>query len=386
MKLLIISARFPEYGYKGDQLRVRQLVELLSPEHELHVITGSRPSGPTALAELQRLAQLTVIDAGRLARALATLGQLSRGRPAELGWMAPRRLRKLARDAAEANDAVIASTVRVVTGPFLAPLIIDHIDALSANMRERAALERNLLISLAARIEARLLARHERRVAGWAAAQVTVCAADAASLPQSPRPIVIPHVALQAAETGAGGSAGMQPGRDIDVIFTGNMNYPPNRDAARWLAEAIVPELQLLRPNTSVLVAGRRAQTLSLNGVEVAGDVPDLAALLCRARVAIAPLRGGTGVPNKLLEAAAAGAAIVATPRPASAAAVAALTATDAPGLAAAVARLLDDNALREDLAARARADLAPRAPSTVAAQLTSVLVLAVRDTGQAPS
>ena len=46
MRLVIVCPRFPEYGHKGDQLRTRQLIELLWPEHELHVITGGRPSQP----------------------------------------------------------------------------------------------------------------------------------------------------------------------------------------------------------------------------------------------------------------------------------------------------------------------------------------------------
>ena len=182
-------------------------------------------------------------------------------------------------------------------------------------MRERARLERNLIVSCVAQIEARLLARHERHAARWAAAQITVSDTDAALLPQSPPPVVIPHACsdhrcheLRTRDAAAA--------RDIDLIFTGNMDYPPNRDAAHWLAEEIVPELRRLRPEIRVMIAGRFADRLSLDGVEIASDVPDLSALLRRARVAIVPLRSGTGVPNKLLEAAAAGTAIVATPEP----------------------------------------------------------------------
>ena len=60
-------------------------------------------------------------------------------------------------------------------------------------------------------------------------------------------------------------------------------------------------------------MVGRDASSLRLSGVEVASDVPDLLAYLRRAKVAIAPLRIGTGTPYKVLEAAASGAAVVAT-------------------------------------------------------------------------
>jgi glycosyltransferase involved in cell wall biosynthesis len=380
MRLLILCARFPEYGHKGDQLRTRQLLELLGPEHELHVLTGGRPSSDGALREVQRLARVTVVHAGAGARAFAALELLARGRPAQVGWMAPRRLRRRAITYAEASDAVVAATVRVVAGPLPAPLILDHIDALSANLRQRARLERNPLLRVGARAEAMLLIRHERLAARWAGAQITVSAADATALPQSPRPVVIPQVVFE--KIGMTDLQGArEPGaRGIDLILTGNMRYPPNRDAAAWLANEIVPELRRLRPDARVVVAGRHADRLSLDGVEIASDVPDLTELLRRARVAIAPLRAGTGVPNKLLEAAAAGAAIVATPRAAAAAEVAAVTASDAPALAACVAELLADDAARIALATRALEDLASRSPAVVAGRLTEVIAEAVRD------
>jgi glycosyltransferase involved in cell wall biosynthesis len=107
-----------------------------------------------------------------------------------------------------------------------------------------------------------------------------------------------------------------------------------------------------------------------------------MSALLRRARIAIVPLRSGTGVPNKLLEAAAMGAAIVATPRAAAAAGIAVVTACDATALAAVVSQLLADEEARTALAARALADLASRSPAMIAARLQNVLERAVRDMG----
>lgn len=378
MRLLILAARFPEYGSKGDQLRTRQQLELLAPDHELHVITAGRPSSQEALQDVTRLAHVTLVRAGTIARLLSAVQALIHGWPAEVGWMAPRPLRRRAGKAALSSDAVIASTVRMATGPSPTPLIIDHIDALSVSLRERARLTRAPPIRGAALIESRLLARHERRAARWAAAQIVVARADAAALPPIPEPVVIPLGVFPAHGSGnpPGPSAG---GRDIDVILTGNMRYPPNRDAARWLATEIMPALQQLRPGTRIVIAGRGADRLRLDGVELIGDVPDLTALLRHARVAMVPLRAGTGVPTKLLEAAAAGAAIVATTRAATAAGVSAITADDAAELAAATARLLADEHARIALATRAQADLRPMAPSRIAAELRDVLGMVAR-------
>jgi polysaccharide biosynthesis protein PslH len=383
MRILLLAGRFPEHGYKGDQLRTRQLIELLAPEHDLHVITGGRPSGPAALSELQQWASVTLVTAGPLARSLSALAQLVHGGPAQVGWMTPRRLRRAARRGAVDSDAVIASTVRVVTERLPTPLIIDHIDALSSNMRERARLERRLALRLAAWIEAALMVHHERQAARWAAAQITVSELDAAALPQSPLPVVVGLSVTREPASVAPVSAGE---RDIDVILTGNMNYPPNIEAARWLADAIAPELRKTRPDARVMIAGRSAGSLRLTGVEVRSDVSDLGALLRRARVAVVPLRSGTGVPIKLFEAAAAGAAIVATPRAADAARVEVLRAGDTSEFAAAVERLLADETMRAALAASAYLDLAAHEPQVIAAKLNAVLDGATRNSVRGPS
>src|SRR5262249_6827577 len=101
--------------------------------------------------------------------------------------------------------------------------------------------------------------------------------------------------------------------RDIDVIFTGNMDYPPNRDGADWLQREILPRVRSVRPQTTAWIVGRAAGTVTQAGVESASNVPDMAAYLRRARVAVAPVFGA-GSPLKTLEAAACGAAVVSTP------------------------------------------------------------------------
>jgi glycosyltransferase involved in cell wall biosynthesis len=379
MLLLILSPRFPEYGYKGDQLRARQLIDLLAPEHDLHVITAGNPSGADALRELRERARVTLVHAGLVARAVSALTLLTRGYPVQVGWMSPGPMRWRARAEAGNHDAVIAITARALSDPLPAPTVLDHIDALSVNMLERARVEHRFPLRLAESVEAKLLARHERRSSRWVRAQLTVSPRDQAALPPEPAPIVIPQAVFERIDATDPGEP--RVGRDIDLIFTGNMRYPPNRAAAEWLCAEIVPELQRVRPDTRTVVAGRFADRLRLDGVEVASDVDDITALLRRARVAIAPLRSGTGVPNKMLEAAAAGAAIVATPRAAEAAGVAALTADDPPTLAAAVAKLLASEEDRTTLVARALADLETRAPQVVAAQLQAMLarVVAIR-------
>lgn len=92
------------------------------------------------------------------------------------------------------------------------------------------------------------------------------------------------------------------------VIFTGVMSYTPNVDAASWFTEAVWPEVRRRVPDARFVIAGRsplpEVKALQrTEGVVVHADVPDLSAEIRRAWVAVAPMKSGSGIKNKVLEA-----------------------------------------------------------------------------------
>lgn len=101
------------------------------------------------------------------------------------------------------------------------------------------------------------------------------------------------------------------------IVFTGDMSFPPNVDAARALATRIFPRLRARYPNIELHLVGRRPDAsvsmLSGPGIEVTGEVEEMAPYLRSATVYAAPLRAGAGTRTKLLEAMAAGLPIVTT-------------------------------------------------------------------------
>lgn len=360
MKVLIVCARFPELGRKGDQVRALQIARLLAPQHAVTLATAARPSSAAGLEAVENLASLVTGRVRGFERTWGALVAGLHGMPLQVGWMMPPRwFRHISRIAYD-YDVVVVVTIRCLPGPLPIPTVLDHVDALSWNMRQRARLERRFALKLAARLEAWLMGRHERRAARWVMSQAVVSPIDAASLPQSPPPVVMP-LTLELPEVEVSKT------RDIDVILTGDMRYPPNRDAAEWLADAIAPKLQARRPDVRIMVAGRSAHLLALRpGIEVLSDVPDLWALLRRSRVAVVPLRRGTGTPNKVLEAAACGAAIVGTPWVAQALDIDIDIAPDADSFAAAIDLLLRNEPLRTARVDAAREGFQNRSPDAV--------------------
>jgi hypothetical protein len=156
-------------------------------------------------------------------------------------------------------------------------------------------------------------------------------------------------------------------GRDSNtIVFVGNMGYHPNVDAAVWFAESVWPTIKQSRPNLKLLIVGARpapavsALASRFPDVVVTGPVPSVLEYLHKGAIAICPLRCGSGMQNKVLEAMAAGTPIVAT----SIANLAIggrnekeLMVADRPeAFAAAVSALLDAPKRRETIADNARA------------------------------
>ena len=186
-------------------------------------------------------------------------------------------------------------------------VVVDFVDRLSVSYHDRAGItgpwhRRLLFHGLAAtngRFERRRLPEGVRTVAaGWD---------DARHLGAEWVPIVIegpPPVA--------------SPTPDTDILFFGNLGYPPNVAAIERLAR-LWPSVVRRRPGTTLRIAGANA-TIGIRKQaaacewDVVSDFPSVSELCAGARLAVVPLEHTAGIQIKVLEAAALGLAQVVTP------------------------------------------------------------------------
>ncbi|MGH2663997.1 MAG: glycosyltransferase family 4 protein [Actinomycetota bacterium] len=146
------------------------------------------------------------------------------------------------------------------------------------------------------------------------------------------------------------------------LMLAGALGWAPNVDAARFLAAEVFPRLRARIPGAQLRIVGEhddRVEDLrSLEGVTLAGFVPDMAAELLRADVVAVPIRFGSGTRVKILEAFAHRIPVVSTTLGCEGLDVIPgrhlLVADDAEAFARACMDLLVDVELRERLAAAA--------------------------------
>jgi polysaccharide biosynthesis protein PslH len=105
------------------------------------------------------------------------------------------------------------------------------------------------------------------------------------------------------------------PGDGPLLVFTGQMDYPPNVDAVRWFAAEVMPKL----PDARFAIVGR-APTPAVMALAdgyriiVTDEVADTRDWIAAADLVVAPLLLARGVQNKILEAMAMGKLVIATP------------------------------------------------------------------------
>ncbi|HKW01007.1 MAG TPA: TIGR03087 family PEP-CTERM/XrtA system glycosyltransferase [Vicinamibacterales bacterium] len=326
MRVLFLTHRLPYAPNRGDRMRsfhlLRRmrmfaevdLVSLVHDDEEATHVEEARPLATTVTAvRVPRVRNLV-----RSALALPTPVPLSHVmldgpdlQPA---------VERIVRD--HPPDVVLAfctGIAHAVARPPLDrfPLVLDMVDVDSAKWAALASTTAPPRSWIYAR-EARLLSKFEIEIARRAVVTLLTTRKERATLDA-----MAPGVAIEVLSSGVDVESLRPPGPPADsvtVVFCGVMNYPPNEEAAIWIAREVWPAVRRARPDARLELVGsyptRQVQALAspAQGIVVTGHVPDVRPHLWGAAVAAAPLQTARGVQNKVLEAVAAGLPTIVTP------------------------------------------------------------------------
>lgn len=364
MKILVILPRFPFPLEKGDKLRAYHQIKYLSQRHEIYLFALSHIHvSDEAIAEMQqycksvRIAHLSPLGgAMRVMRNFCCIQSLQMGY-----WDSASARSQLRRYADEVQpDVVYAQMVRTMKYAAALPYrkVLDFQDALSMNT-ERRMTGRHGLRYFVLHYEFKMLRSAEYSACNVFDAMTIISETDRDAIPQ--------HYSTRIDVVRNGVDFAyfrpMPQEQHYDLVFCGNMSYAPNINAARYLVEEIMPLVWQRYPEANVLLAGAdpkpAVRTLASSRVAVSGRLPDIRSAYADARIFVAPMRIGSGLQNKLLEAMAMQLPCVTTSL-----ANAALGATDgehllvgdnAEAIANHIIQLLGDDALRSRIAESGR-------------------------------
>jgi len=154
----------------------------------------------------------------------------------------------------------------------------------------------------------------------------------------------------------------VQP-EEASLFHIGTMNWFPNEEGIKWLISEVWPLVHQRLPDIELHLAGRYMPDwllkLNIPKINVEGEVPDVWEYMQQYSIMVVPLFSGSGIRIKIVEAMAAGKAIITT-------AIGAeginyengqhlLIAKDARSFADAIIKLYNDKDLRDNLGKNAR-------------------------------
>ena len=367
MRVLFIPSRYPRDLRRGDELRAYQHLRELAKRHAITLLAFAPTGMPSNVdAEIRGLCERVVtVRQTRFDALVGVVRALPGSLPLQVAMNDTPAFRSALQELLRTSTFDIAHVQLARMGEVLPllgrlPCVLDLIDALSANMARRALFDVGPMRWLAA-IEAKRLLPYEHSLCTRVARAMVSSARDRAVLGDE-----LPMLHIVANGVDPNEFAFSTDTREADMlVFSGNLGYFPNVDAAIWFTHEVLPLLRAKRSHVEINLVGARPAAslhrLAQNhlGVRLTGPVANMASALSRAAIAVVPMRAGSGQQIKILEAMSCGTPVVATS--AAAAGLEAvpgrdlLVADDAPAFAEAILRLLDDRELAARLSRNAK-------------------------------
>ncbi len=308
-KTLVILSRIPYPLEKGDKLRAYHFIKELSKWEEIHLVAISdEPVQQSSIDELKKYCkEIHVFPVSKWSIAVNILKSFIMGLPLQSGYFYNSKVAATIASLIEKTkpDHIFLQLLRTteyVKNIHGIEMTLDYMDAFAKGMERRfetAYFPANRIYKW----EYFRLRNYEGRVYHWFKNKLIISEQDLNSLfiPDMAEVKIIPN----GVDTDFFAPREMK--KKYDLLFFGNMSYPPNVSAAKYLCQEILPLLLKDYPDIKIAISGSEPtnEVLSLGGknVEITGWIDDMREVIAQSKIMVAPMLIGTGLQNKLLQA-----------------------------------------------------------------------------------
>ncbi len=374
--ILFLAHRVPFPPNRGDKIRSANLLKKLAEIAPVHVGCFAENDEDRAGADtLAKLAASHRIVNRTKPLVLAGAQAVMANAPVSLTAFHSVRLAQWVHETLSSEDI---GTIVIFSGQmgqyvpddFAGRVVIDLCDVDSAKFEGYADAGQRVWLNSR---EGRLLAREEERLSRRADATILISDNEAELFASRLR---FPSMAnVQVIGNGID-AASFDPetviahdellgGPGPQLVFTGQMDYPPNEQAVLWAIDEFLPRLHEQFTGSELHIVGRNPTKALLAhkerpGLTIWGEVPDVRPFIAGATCVVAPLMIARGVQNKVLEAMAMARPVLLTPQAATGIAAKdghhwLVADADAEAMCARISDLVSDPAIAHRLGSSAR-------------------------------
>jgi len=340
VNILFLSLRFPYPPQRGDRIRSYYFLRGLAERHRVSLVcfadgesdpslntsmnsghsSGDRRGEPSRPEEF--CARVWRVPYPRWEGRIRAARSVFQTTPLQNGLWYSNAMARTVSEALQttAPDTIQAQFFRMAPYALLgsAPKLLDLADAMTMNLQRRLERERNPLTRLLVGAEHRRVRSYEPQIA-QKFDRALVCAPEDRDVLRALDPTLSLDVLTHGVDLDYfSPSEAKRADSSSTLLFTGTMDYFPNVDAVKFLGESILPRVRTRVPDVQLLVVGRDPSPSvrrwgHADGITVTGAVPDVRPYFEGAAVYVSPLRCGSGMQFKNLEAMAMGVPLVTT-------------------------------------------------------------------------
>tara|TARA_B100001250_G_C19795418_1_gene788499 strand:+ start:707 stop:1873 length:1167 start_codon:yes stop_codon:yes gene_type:complete len=318
-KIIIITSRFPFPLNKGDKLRIYYQIKHLAIYHNIYLISLNT-EGVIKKIDRQELEkyckEVHVININIVTRLINVILAFFKKEPLQVGYFYSKTAHTKIKHLIQKIDPDWCYGQLIRTAKYIGNYdnnIIDYMDAFSKGV-ERRVRKFPKCIQPLIKYEARVIRNYEISVFNNFKKHSIITKNDQnyISHKDAGKIEVIPNGVDTNYFKPIDNST-----KKYDIIFVGNMNYPPNIEAAIYICKKIKPIIDKKYRTCTILIGGtnpnKKIKKLQNDDITISGWVKDIRSVYSSGHIFVAPMFIGTGLQNKLLEAMAMGVPCITT-------------------------------------------------------------------------
>ena len=309
MDIIFITSRFPYPIDKGDKLRAYYQIKELSKIHNVHLvsITERNLNKKDSYKLKEVCSSIHIFKINLFNRILNLFKTFINNKPFQVNYFYTKNIQlNIDYIIKEIQpDHIYCQLIRTalyMKNQYQIPSTIDYMDALSKGIQRRIPIA-SFWMKPILKMEFERLKKFENLAYEFFDNHIIISQADRESIAHNENFKI--KIISNGIDTEIFKSYKLK--KKYDLVFIGNLNYAPNIDVAVYISNKIIPELTKTYPELKVLIAGsnpsKRIKRLSNKHITVSGWVEDIKEAYLSGKIFFAPMKIGTGLQNKLLEA-----------------------------------------------------------------------------------
>jgi len=309
-RILFITSRFPYPLNKGDKLRVYFQLKYLAERNEVHLVaineTKVSDKHLEVLSPFCKSIHIFVLPLHK--RIIQLLLSPFKKIPLQVAFFYNNGIKKEIEQLADEikPDHIhchLIRTTEYVKDISKIKKSLDFMDAFAKGMEKREKIEPNIVKRILFTYEKNQLYNYEAKVFNFMDKFCIISNQDKNSI-QSPRANEI-NIIPNGVDFESFYPKTLE--KKYDILFMGNLAYPPNIDAIQFLSNEIMPLVIKHNPKIKLLIAGINApkhiRKLQSQNIDIIENFEDISDSIAVSKIMLAPMKISIGLQNKILQA-----------------------------------------------------------------------------------